>query len=248
MLYIYVIFWAVLEKLGAFILLCACYYSLFALGEQGSQAFPVPPVASSTPLHPPTTSVTEATGVLRSLVLNDLTTVSAATTVSKTDALPQRNSSSSELTNITTTDISSHGDEDEEEGGGGGSLSPTRGRGLGMESVRDSGYSPGFDSMKAEGPVALSDVIVSVPSPDVPPTTTGMSLVMNGHTDSEDDPPPPLPSSLPPLSSFPPGDNGEPGEDDMSSPSLPSSPPPPLPTSPMPDDEGKLRCHINFTT
>ena len=194
-----------------------------SLADIASQPFPVPPIASSTPTHLPDPT----TATMRASVLSDVTTASTVTTVTKTDVLTQRNSSSSELTNITTTDISSHGEEGEEEEEGEGD----RGPGAGM---RDSGYSPGLESMKTEGPVALSDVVVSVPSQtalDTPPTTTTAPLIVNGLTDSDDDSaPPPLPISLPP------GELDELGRD--RAPSLPSSPPPPIPTSPMPGDGG----------
>ena len=144
------------------------------------------------------------------------------------DMTNQRHSSSSELTNITTTDISSHGEEDDEE-----NVSPSRqyqGVELGQESLRDSGYSPGMDV-----PVALSDVVVSVSpqdGPPVTPATNGTPLSVNRHMDSDDDaPPPPLPSSLPPTEEMS-------DEHSSTSPQTPSSPPPPLPISPMPDDEG----------
>ena len=198
-------------------------------------------MASSTPLHPPATI--EA---LRSSIVSDVTTATTmTTTTTKTDVQNQRNSSSSELTNITTTDISSHGEEEEEEEEG-EQGSPSRRPG--SESIRDSGYSPGFESMKKEGIIAPSDVIVSVPSPtglERPlPTTTAVPVVMNGHADSqsEDDlSPPPLPSTLPP------GEYGESdelsGDHHFSLPS-PSTPPPPLPTSPMPDDDEGTLIHI----
>ena len=206
-------------------------------GDPGSQEFPVPPIASSTPLHPPLTTEPR----------DDIITASTATT--KPDRANQRHSSSSELTNITTTDISSHGDDDDEgEGEGEGeeeegeeddkvqrSLPGERGF------SHDSGYSPGLESLKpADRPVALSDVVVSVPSPiNIPPLPSmDPPLTINGHPESDEDaPPPPPPSSLPPTEN-----DREGGDEVMSSEDhlFPAAAPPPIPTSPMPDDdEGK---------
>ena len=176
-----------------------------------------PPIASSTPLHPsPLPTATETPSSL---------SVMQSPLVTTTD---QRNSSSSELTNITSTDISSHGEEEEEEGEGGQSLSQ------------------GGQPARFDNPVAVSDVVVTVPSPPPPhPQTNQEFAAMNGEVGSEEDdddtPPPPLPSSLPPGAEGPPTPlptSLPPGAEEAGT---PTSAPPPLPTSPMPDeDEGEL--------
>ena len=138
-----------------------------------------------------------------------------------TDLANQRNSSSSELTNITTTDISSHGEEEDDDERG-----QTSSQGAGPKT---------HESSRLDNSVALSDVVVTVPLVDTPPRsiTNENSTAMNGEVESEEDnaPPPPLPSSLPP------GDVAEETE-------APASLPPPLPTSPMPgEDEGESDRH-----
>ena len=184
----------------------------------GSRDNQVPPIASSTPLHPlPVSTETKSSlSVLQSTLVTDLAN--------------QRNSSSSELTNITTTDISSHGEEEEDDD----ERDQTSSQGAGPKT---------WESSRLDNPVALSDIVVTVPLVDTPPrsSTNKNSTAMNGETESEEDdaPPPPLPSSLPP------GDMAEETES-------PTSPPPPLPTSPMPDeDEGESGRHNlakNWTT
>ena len=171
----------------------------------------------------------EPTEALRSSVVSNVTMASTATTVTTTDVPAQRNSSSSELTDITTTDISSHGEDDEEAAE---SQSPTRDLELGTESVQDSGYSPGFES-KTDGPLALSDVAVSVPEVDVPEAND--PLVPNGEMDSDEDVPPPPPTTLPP------GELDDLSEDDVF--------PPPLLTSERPiEDEGQCIFLLLLTT
>ena len=188
-------------------------------GESSRPSFAIPPIATSTPTRVADPTITaaglqlygggqthdlETTTGLRVSAVSDVTTV---TTVTKTDVPTQRNSSGSELTNITTTDISSHGDgegedgeeEEEEEEGGKDEGAAMRGHFPPLSAAHGSGYSPALEASKGEGAVALSDVIVSVPSSsvlDAPPTTTTAVMLMNGHTDSDDDsPPPPPPTS-----------------------------------------------------
>ena len=163
------------------------------------------PMASSTPLHhqPITTGTPSSSAAILS---------PAVTSV-------RNSTSSSELTNISTTDISTH-DEDDNEG----------------QSSPEKGAEPtemvGQQSPKPGTPVALSDIVVTVPSQDTPTASPSEDL---DESDDDSLPPPPPPSSLPPGETGEPGEVGETGEagDDVA----PSSPPPPVPTSPMPTDE-----------
>ena len=113
----------------------------------------------------------------------------------------QRSSSSSELTRISTTDVSSHADESDH--------TPVR--------VTAPGYrrhaALETASQKSEKSVDLSDVVVAVGSTTLLEPAATTHLILNGslHTPSGsdgDDHPPPVPLSLPPpIPSSPPPDH-----------------------------------------
>ena len=158
--------------------------------------------------------------------------VTSDTAVTDTDAPTRRSSTTSELTHISTTDISSHGDEESDHETFNTNMNnatdvamPTVPLQLPATGTTPPRESEGDGSPKS---LDLSDVVVSVGSStllDSTVTTTAShmapSSVPNGpdiRRDSDDTLPPPPPVPLSP----PPDDQLE----DFSPPAIPTSPPP----------------------
>ena len=185
--------------------------------------------AETHPTDSAQTSKPEHTGLatIRESVTSDATGIS---TIAESDTYTRRSSTSSELTQISTTDISSHGDENDFE-----NLNTNMNNAMeevvAMPTVPlpRMGATPSGESGEGSSPksLALSDVVVSLGTSTLMDTSHVAPTVPNGPREPEEAlSPPTAPLSPPP--------------DDH----LGDGSPPPVPTSPPPFTTGTVKLHV----